>query len=58
MKTKENIQLELESWTDNYAEFVLNDCTTPFDEIKWLVDRLLDSEHKSDIIDLLRTFKD
>jgi hypothetical protein len=58
MKTKENIQLELESWTDNYAEFVLNDCPTPFDEIKWLVDRLLDSEHKSDIIDLLRTFKD
>ena len=58
MKYKENIEVELESWADNYAEFVLHDCNTPFDEIKWLVDRLLDSEHRADIIDLLRTFKD
>ena len=58
METKENIKVELESWSENYAEFVLHDCTTPFDEIMWLVDRLLDSEHRADIIDLLRTFKD
>lgn len=58
METKENIQVELESWSENYAQFVLHDCTTPFDEIMWLVDRLLDSEHRADIIDLLRTFKD
>ena len=58
MKYKENIEVELESWADNDAEFVLQDCKTPFDEIKWLVDRLLDSEHRADIIDLLRTFKD
>ena len=58
METKENIEVELESWSDNYAEFILHDSTTPFDEIKWLVERLLDSEHRADIIDLLRTFKD
>lgn len=58
METKENVKVELESWAENYAQFVLHDCTTPFDEIMWLVDRLLDSEHKADIIDLLRTFKD
>ena len=58
METQENIKVELESWAENYAEFVLHDFTTPFDEIMWLVDRLLDSEHRADIIDLLRTFKD
>lgn len=58
METQENIKVELESWAENYAQFVLHDCTTPFDEIMWLVDRLLDSEHRADIIDLLRTFKD
>lgn len=58
MKYKENIEVELESWSENYAEFVLHDCTTPFDEIKWLVDRLLDSEHRADIIELLKTFDD
>lgn len=58
MQYKENIEVELESWSENYAEFVLHDCTTPFDEIKWLVDRLLDSEHRADIIELLKTFDD
>ena len=58
MKYRENIEVELESWSENYAEFVLQDCTTPFDEIKWLVDRLLDSEHRADIIELLKTFDD
>lgn len=58
METRENINVELESWSENYAQFILHDCTTPFDEIMWLVERLLDSEHRADIIDLLRTFKD
>ena len=36
METQENIKVELESWAENYAEFVLHDFTTPFDEIMWL----------------------
>lgn len=58
MKTQENIEVELEYWAENYAEFLLHDCTTPFDEIKWLVAQLLDSKHREDIIDLLKTFDD
>lgn len=49
---------QLEQATNNYAEFVLQDCTTPISEIEWLVERLLDSEHREDIIDLLNTFSD
>lgn len=58
MKTEENIKVELESLKDNYAEFILHDCTEPFDEIKWLVNGLLNSKHRADIIRLLKTFGD
>ena len=58
METETKItEQELESWSENYAEFILRDCTTPFDEIIWLVEQLLDSKHREDIIDLLKTFK-
>ena len=49
---------QLEQAINNYAEFVLQDCTTPISEIEWLVERLLDSEHREDIVELLNTFSD
>lgn len=48
---------ELEQMVDYYSTWVVQDCDTPISEVEWLVEQLLDSKHREDIIDLLKTFK-
>ena len=48
---------ELEQRVDYYSAWVVQDCDSPISEVEWLVEQLLDSKHREDIIDLLKTFK-
>ncbi len=47
--TKDN-RVEL---IDNYIEWVRTDCSSPYCEIRWLVDQLLHSKHELDMICIL-----
>jgi len=57
MKT-EYTEEQLEQMTDYYATWVIRNCDAPITEVEWLVEQLLDSKHREDIIDLLKTFGD
>lgn len=58
MKTKYTEE-QLEQMTDRYASWVITgSCDAPITEVGWLVEQLLNSEHREDIIDLLKMFED
>ena len=45
--------LEMEKKIDNYIEWYRTDNSDPHGELKWLIDLLLNSEHKEDIEQVL-----
>ena len=49
---------QLEQMVDYYCTWIIRDCDAPITEVEWLVEQLLDSKHREDIIDLLETFGD
>lgn len=51
MKLHEKYEIEI----DNYIEWFRNECCDPYGELKWIIDLLLNSRHKEDIIDVLKT---
>ena len=57
METKQTLQ-GIEKLAERYALFIMEDSVMPVTEIEWLVEQLLDSKHREDIINLLETFKD
>lgn len=52
MSDKELIQA-----TENYSDWLMSDCSMPLSEIEWLVESLLASDQRDDIVELLKTFK-
>ncbi len=43
---------------DNYIKWFLYECSSPHDELEWLLDLLLNSKHKEDIKQVLKiTYK-
>ena len=51
MKLHEKYEMEI----DNYIEWFRNECCDPHGELEWIIDLLLNSRHKEDIIDVLKT---
>ncbi len=49
---------ELQKKIDNYIEWFRTDNSDPHGELEWLIDLLLNSKHKKDIIDVLKTTND
>lgn len=49
---------QLEQMVDYYCTWIIRDCDAPITEVEWLVEQLLDSKHREDIIDLLETYGD
>jgi hypothetical protein len=43
----------MEKKIDNYIEWYRVDCSDPHGELKWLIDLLLNSEHKEDMEQVL-----
>ena len=43
----------MEKKIDNYIEWFRVDCSDPNEELKWLIDLLLNSEHKEDMEQVL-----
>ena len=44
---------KMEKKIDNYIEWYRVDCSDPHGELKWLIDLLLNSEHKEDMEQVL-----
>ena len=56
--TEEENKLNINDKIDNYINWFLYECTEPYDELKWLLDLLLNSKHKQDIKQVLKiTYK-
>tara|TARA_A100001201_G_scaffold134926_1_gene122879 strand:+ start:1358 stop:1552 length:195 start_codon:yes stop_codon:yes gene_type:complete len=51
MELHEKYEIEI----DTYIKWFRNECCDPYDELKWIIDLLLNSRHKEDIIDVLKT---
>lgn len=48
----------MEKKIDNYIEWYKADCCDPYEELRWLIDLLLNSEHKEDMEQVLNdTYK-
>ena len=43
-----------EDFIDNYIEWVRTDCSSPYCEMRWLIDQLLNSKHELDMIQILK----
>ena len=54
MQLHEKYEIEI----DNYIKWYRDDCADPYEELKWLIDLLLNSKHKKDIIDVLETINE
>ena len=53
MNTTENNNYEIE--IDNYINWFKEENSDEYGELKWLIDLLLNSKHKDNIIDVLKT---
>tara|TARA_R100001510_G_C7613834_1_gene176561 strand:- start:79 stop:273 length:195 start_codon:yes stop_codon:yes gene_type:complete len=51
MKLHEKYEIEI----DNYIKWFQKENSDQYGELKWLIDLLLNSKHKEDIIDVLKT---
>lgn len=51
MKNKNEIKLD--DKIDNYYKWFSEDCSSPYDELEWLIKTLLNSKHKEDMIQVL-----
>tara|TARA_A100001201_G_scaffold134926_2_gene122886 strand:+ start:614 stop:808 length:195 start_codon:yes stop_codon:yes gene_type:complete len=51
MKNKNKI--ELYEKIDVYYKWFMNDCSSPYDELEWLIKTLLESKHKEDMMQVL-----
>ncbi len=46
-------EIELDEKIDNYYKWFSEDCSSPYDELEWLVKTLLRSKHKEDMMQVL-----
>ena len=46
-------EIELDEKIDNYYKWFSEDCSSPQDELEWLVKTLLRSKHKEDMMQVL-----
>ena len=44
---------KLEDKIDNYIKWYREDCCDPYGELEWLIIKLLDTEYKEDVMDML-----
>ena len=54
MELHEKYEIEI----DNYIKWFKEENSDQYGELKWLIDLLLNSKHKKDIIDVLKTTND
>lgn len=45
---------EILELAENYSEWVFDECTTPISEVMWLVECALKSEHRDEVIEVLK----
>tara|TARA_R100001086_G_C11742683_1_gene232953 strand:- start:154 stop:339 length:186 start_codon:yes stop_codon:yes gene_type:complete len=50
---KEKEKYIIEDKIENFVKWYREDCTDPYGEMEFLIKRLLETEHKNDIMDLL-----
>lgn len=52
MKNKQEL-VSLTNKIDNYYKWFMTDCSSPYDELEWLIKTLLESKHKEDMMQVL-----
>lgn len=51
-------EMNLQNMKDVYVEWFLHDCSDQYDELYWILDLLINSKHKEDIMQVLKdTYK-
>lgn len=52
--SKQYTDIQMEHMVSNYIEWLNHRCTTPVSEMEWMVNLLLDSEHKDKMMECLK----